>query len=444
MKSPDGRDPRPAPRPRVELLEGKCLLSLAGPFPGRDLPLPVVELRTEEGPLIGGPSVAPRGGGWDASGLVMPADSFAPRGYDAFAPGTPPGVAVGPAWMPDARGGDPRLGGGPITLGDHHFRDEASMGPWGEARSLSAPADSYARVYVASVTWMPAPAVQTDGVAMMADARAPDIGAAGMGSVPVAPNYLPAGGPVVRSDLVFRDGPPVAPHPDARVSAGPDGPAPSAGVGPILPVTVVAPAGSGAVAGDPSRGVARPGAAGGLVAGRELPGGIAGVPDRAPLIIGADGRSSSSRGTPGPEGRPAPVAPLGPSRSPDGGEEPGPPPVIDVPGATRSGVADNRVISATQAADLLTHFLPFERSSLESAIDRFLGQFDGLGVDAIDGTGPLGSVPAPLAVAATALATEVALRLRRPREDEAQAPGADGEAGPVRFPGLPGPWGLDA
>ncbi len=92
------------------------------------------------------------------------------------------------------------------------------------------------------------------------------------------------------------------------------------------------------------------------------------------------------------------------------------------------------------SSGLLTDFLPFERRSLEAAIDRFLDQFESLGADLTDWRSPTELLPMLTAVAVTAVASEV-LRRRRQR-DEANAADGDRAGGFGRFPGLQPGWGF--
>ena len=72
-------------------------------------------------------------------------------------------------------------------------------------------------------------------------------------------------------------------------------------------------------------------------------------------------------------------------------------------------------IDAPRPADLLTSFLPFDRASVESAVDAFLEQFEGLGADLTDFAhlGPV--VPGIVAVGAVTAFSTVMLRRRRYR-----------------------------
>ena len=88
-----------------------------------------------------------------------------------------------------------------------------------------------------------------------------------------------------------------------------------------------------------------------------------------------------------------------------------------------------------QLADVITSLAPFGLASLEEAIDRFLEPIDGLASSMTAMNRPMGLVSASLAIAVTVATVEVAVRLRRSRDEESQG-GIDAEPG--RFPGLPG------
>jgi hypothetical protein len=91
-------------------------------------------------------------------------------------------------------------------------------------------------------------------------------------------------------------------------------------------------------------------------------------------------------------------------------------------------------------ADLLTEFLPFDRASVEGAIDQFLDQFEGLGASLPDLQGVVSLVPAFAAVAATALASEVILRRRRRGLGLKGRTEHDPEEALDRFSRLPNLW----
>ena len=106
-------------------------------------------------------------------------------------------------------------------------------------------------------------------------------------------------------------------------------------------------------------------------------------------------------------------------------------------GLVTDRAVDELEVPDPQVADLITGFLPFGRSSLENAIDRFLDPFDDLGAALPDWQSPMSLVPASLAVAVTVLALDVAVRLRRSPGEETDP---DVELELVPFPGLPGLW----
>jgi hypothetical protein len=75
-------------------------------------------------------------------------------------------------------------------------------------------------------------------------------------------------------------------------------------------------------------------------------------------------------------------------------------------------------------SDLLVEFMPFDRASLENAIDRFLEGFETLGTELGDWPEPAGVVPGLVGTALTALAAEVTLRQQLAR-NEARRPSAE-------------------
>src|SRR5208337_3248031 len=97
-----------------------------------------------------------------------------------------------------------------------------------------------------------------------------------------------------------------------------------------------------------------------------------------------------------------------------------------------------------RCSDLLTEFLPFDRSFVENAIDRFLDRFESLGAELTDLRETTNLFPAVAATALTTLAVEVALRRWQARdEDEANgAPAEDAEEELARFVGFPNLWSL--
>jgi hypothetical protein len=93
-------------------------------------------------------------------------------------------------------------------------------------------------------------------------------------------------------------------------------------------------------------------------------------------------------------------------------------------------------------SDLLTEFLPFDRSFVENAIDRFLDRFESLGAELTDLRETTNLVPAVAATALTTLAVEVALRRWRARDEANGAPAEDAEEELARFAGFPNLWSL--
>jgi hypothetical protein len=107
-------------------------------------------------------------------------------------------------------------------------------------------------------------------------------------------------------------------------------------------------------------------------------------------------------------------------------------------GETAGHKAVEEPAPAPQSSDLLTDFLPFNRVSLEDAIDRFLGQFEVLNGELTDWSSPTGLLPAAAVVATAALAAEVVRR----RSRSAEAGAEDGEEDFARFAGFPHAWSL--
>lgn len=130
-----------------------------------------------------------------------------------------------------------------------------------------------------------------------------------------------------------------------------------------------------------------------------------------------------------PDARSPAGVPLGPGR--EGGQ---------VAGGTDGPEDSRRRTDAPdpQVADLIAGFLPFDRKSLESAIDRFLSPLEDLGAAMPAAPGPTGLAPAVLAAMTAVLAWEAVLRLRR--AEDGGIVELEGDEGLVAFPGLPGPW----
>lgn len=88
-----------------------------------------------------------------------------------------------------------------------------------------------------------------------------------------------------------------------------------------------------------------------------------------------------------------------------------------------------------QFADMILSLVPVDRSALEGMVERFLDPLEGFSPSIAGWNGPMGLLAASLTVAATVLAVDISLRIRRAREDGGEAEGDDDIIG---FPGLPG------
>jgi hypothetical protein len=93
--------------------------------------------------------------------------------------------------------------------------------------------------------------------------------------------------------------------------------------------------------------------------------------------------------------------------------------------ASAGDQADGTGAEAARHSGLLTDFLPYDRNSLEQAIDRFLARCDDLGTELSRAHGPSDLLTEIMAVAVAFTAAKVGLRLYwRSRDDDA---GADAE-----------------
>jgi hypothetical protein len=90
-------------------------------------------------------------------------------------------------------------------------------------------------------------------------------------------------------------------------------------------------------------------------------------------------------------------------------------------------------------ADLAAHFLPFDRATLEKAVDQFLEKFEGLANELAHLHAPANLLPIVGAVAMTAIASGLVVHQRRLRRRTTDAPFGDDEAG---VPDLPNSWSL--
>jgi hypothetical protein len=115
--------------------------------------------------------------------------------------------------------------------------------------------------------------------------------------------------------------------------------------------------------------------------------------------------------------------------------------------APARGVTANEATAAEglplpPGADILTNFLPYDRASLEDAIDRFLDRIGGdvPGSDAAGGRSELVTDVVALAVALTASKGFVRI-FGRTRDDDADPDDADPGEDFEGWTGLPYPWG---
>ena len=91
-----------------------------------------------------------------------------------------------------------------------------------------------------------------------------------------------------------------------------------------------------------------------------------------------------------------------------------------------------------QYADLLTEFLPFDRATLEHAIDTFLEPLEDLGSEWASGSPSTSLIPTATLVVTTALAAEVVRR----RVLGGRRTVVEGDEDLGRFPGYASAWGL--
>jgi hypothetical protein len=95
---------------------------------------------------------------------------------------------------------------------------------------------------------------------------------------------------------------------------------------------------------------------------------------------------------------------------------------------------------APSAADLHTDFLPFDRATLEAALDRFLDRLDGIGAELSELNPAIPLVSAVVVAGTTALASYVVIRRWRSGSGRTE-PGEDGEGVDLlQFPGLLRLW----
>jgi hypothetical protein len=126
--------------------------------------------------------------------------------------------------------------------------------------------------------------------------------------------------------------------------------------------------------------------------------------------------------------RPAPGAPMaglpgsgGPGSPMSPGGEPLGEPQLALVVLPQAGESTAPAPESPRPADLLTSFLPFDRQSVESAIDRFLEHFEGLKAGAFD-LREIGGLAPGIALAAAGITASVALLRRKPGGGVQQGP----------------------
>jgi hypothetical protein len=93
-----------------------------------------------------------------------------------------------------------------------------------------------------------------------------------------------------------------------------------------------------------------------------------------------------------------------------------------------------------QGSELLTDFLPVDRSCLADAVDRFLDEFEGLGAELADWPSSTSVLPALAALTLAAVASNLARR--QSSAGPTTAAEAEDDERLARSPGFPGAWNL--
>jgi hypothetical protein len=96
-----------------------------------------------------------------------------------------------------------------------------------------------------------------------------------------------------------------------------------------------------------------------------------------------------------------------------------------------------------QAAGLIAEAMPFDRSSLENAVDQFFDQLEDLGVGQLVEAGPVRVLPIALTVIGTVAVAEAARRRLRGKTRgayDARRRDPLGSEDLMGFPELPGSW----
>jgi hypothetical protein len=105
-------------------------------------------------------------------------------------------------------------------------------------------------------------------------------------------------------------------------------------------------------------------------------------------------------------------------------------------------VGDAGALFLPRGADLIAALVPFDRGSLERAIDRFVEQLDDVGAPHFGRRSPARMLLLTMAIAGSALALEVVLRRLQNRcpAVKLQSHGPGARKGLPGFPELPGNW----
>jgi hypothetical protein len=115
------------------------------------------------------------------------------------------------------------------------------------------------------------------------------------------------------------------------------------------------------------------------------------------------------------------------------------------PGESAESASANDEISAPLARDLVSDFLPFDRATLERAIDQFLEESGGLSGKLARLETSTSVLPVVTLVGMTVIASQVVIRQRRLRDERAGMSANDSEQCSGGLPRLPNSWswGLD-
>ncbi len=415
MRSLLGR--RRGPAPVVEGLEDRRLLSHAGPPSGWDYSPHGIATQAQVSSPQAWP-VGPRGDN--------PLDNGSGQGSSGTSRPTPEHwVDGGPSFDDQPVGNHPPSSpsnpvfNGPGEIGPT-FPGHDSLPPLMAANAAPSAALSGGGQPVSAESLAPrsSPSAPTPNLSPSVASTAEDHGSAAQPASPSAvaspgnpPPRAGAPTPVVRS--------PGEITPTARLDVAPpiepEGPAHPTGIGPNSPVFVPLSAAPETTPGLPQRGGPSPLSIASGPSSPDVPGEV------APEILTSRGITIAS---------PSPGLPRNVGQ---GTEE-----SASEPGSStieRPEAAIDPDVPEPQIADMITSLLPFDRSALVNAVDQILGPIDDLVSSMPELRAPLRMVTASLAVAVTVLAVDLAIRLRRSKDEEVEVEATDRL---VEFPGLPG------